>query len=240
MPEQVAKILSHFAFFRFTNAYYKLDKKQKETLHEELITRLKQHTSNFDIYQVYPASISADILIWTTEEAEAPEVAHSFFTRYAQITNSFRDLLEPEHTLWGFTKPSQYKKKTRSAQELDPFSDQRKNYLVIYPFAKTGDWYLMSREARQGMMNEHIRIGKEFSEIKQLLLYSFGLQNQEFVVVYETDDLTQFSDLVYDLRNTEARRYTAMDTPLFTAIYHEPKETLALWSNTATRESSKS
>lgn len=89
MPEQAAKILSHFAFFRFTNAYYKLDKKQKETLHEELITRLKQHTSNFDIYQVYPASISADILIWTTEEAEAPEVAHSFFTRYAQITNSF-------------------------------------------------------------------------------------------------------------------------------------------------------
>ncbi|MGH2582257.1 MAG: chlorite dismutase family protein, partial [Anaerolineales bacterium] len=98
--------------------------------------------------------------------------------------------------------------------------------------AKTSAWYLMSREARQGMMNEHIRIGKEFPEIKQLLLYSFGLQNQEFVVVYETDDLTMFSDLVYVLRDTEARRYTERDTPLFTAVYHKPKEALALWTRT--------
>jgi chlorite dismutase len=101
--------------------------------------------------------------------------------------------------------------------------------LIIYPFSKTTDWYLMSREARQGMMNEHIRIGKQHEDISQLLLYSFGLQNQEFVVVYETDDLTRFSDLVNELRDTEARRYTLRDTPLHTAIYHPAEETLALW-----------
>ena len=81
----------------------------------------------------------------------------------------------------------------------------------------------MSREARQGMMNEHIRIGI------QLLLYSFGVQDQEFVVVYEMDDLHQFSDLVNELRSSEARRYTLRDTPLHTAIYHPADETLALW-----------
>jgi chlorite dismutase len=48
---------------------------------------------------------------------------------------------------------------------------------------------MMNQEARQGMMNEHIRIGKQYESIKQLLLYSFGLQDQEFVVVYEADDL---------------------------------------------------
>ncbi len=42
----------------------------------------------------------------------------------------------------------------------------------MYPFVKTDDWYLMSRDARQGMMNEHIRIGKQYREISQLLLYS--------------------------------------------------------------------
>ena len=50
----------------------------------------------------------------------------------------------------------------------------------------------MSREARQGMMNEHIRIGKQYEDINQLLLYSFGLQDQEFVVVYETENLPLF------------------------------------------------
>jgi chlorite dismutase len=88
---------------------------------------------------------------------------------------------------------------------------------------------LMSREARQGMMNEHIRIGKQYEEITQLLLYSFGVQDQEFVVVYEMDDIQRFSDLVNELRSTEGRRYTLRDTPLHAAIYHPAEETLALW-----------
>jgi chlorite dismutase len=113
--------------------------------------------------------------------------------------------------------------------QVDPFSTERKRYLVGYPFVKTMDWYLMSRDARQGMMNEHIRVGHQYPEIKQLLLYSFGLQDQEFIVVYETDDLPMFSDLVNDLRATEARRYTQRDTPIFTAVYHPAETTLGLW-----------
>ncbi len=79
-------------------------------------------------------------------------------------------------------------------------------------------------------MNEHIKIGKQYPEITQLLLYSFGLQDQEFIVVYETEDLGHFSDLVYELRDTEARRYTQRDAPLFTAVYHPAEETLGLWA----------
>ncbi len=84
-------------------------------------------------------------------------------------------------------------------------------------------------KARQGMMNEHIRIGKQYDAIQQLLLYSFGLQDQEFVVVYETDDLALFSQLVNDLRMTEARRFTLNDTPVHTAMYRTPEEALSIW-----------
>jgi chlorite dismutase len=161
-------------------------------------------------------------------EAEDTGVLSAFFERFACATNPHRHLLAPVNFLWGFTKPSQYTK-TRSTQEIDPFAEQRKPYLVMYPFVKTVSWYLMSRETRQGMMNEHIRIGKQYPEITQLLLYSFGLQDQEFVVVYETADLGQFSDLVYELRDSEARRYTERDTPLYTAIYYPPEKTLSLW-----------
>jgi chlorite dismutase len=79
------------------------------------------------------------------------------------------------------------------------------------------------------MMNEHIRIGKQYEDITQLLLYSFGVQDQEFIVVYETDDLPHFSDLVNELRGVDGRRYTLRDTPLHTAFYHPAEETLALW-----------
>ena len=69
------------------------------------------------------------------------------------------------------------------------------------------------------MMNEHIRIGKTYREITQLLLYSFGMQDQEFVVAYETENLPQFSDLVYELRSTEARLFTLRDTPIITGTF---------------------
>jgi chlorite dismutase len=228
MAEQTPRTLSHFAFFRFSEAYYQIEAKKRKQTNSRFLSQLERAAKHLDIYQVYPASNNADFLVWTATEAEGPDTLHEFFTRFGQATNPFRNVIEPVHTLWGLTKPSQYTK-SRSTQEIDPFAKSRGAYLTIYPFTKTGEWYLMSREARQGMMNEHIRIGKEYPEIKQLLLYSFGLQDQEFVVVYETSDLAQFSDLVYELRDTEARRYTKGDAPLFTAIYHKPEETLALW-----------
>ncbi|HEY4759002.1 MAG TPA: chlorite dismutase family protein [Thermoguttaceae bacterium] len=232
MPGQTPRTLNHFAFFRFRQTYHRLDNHQRKELHRQLLVHLGHAAGHLDIYQIYPTSEAADILVWTAVEASDPQSPHDFFARFSQAVAPFFDLIEPVHTLWGLTKPSQYTK-SRSTQEIDPFAKSRKIYLTIYPFTKTSDWYLMSREARQGMMNEHIRIGKEYPEIKQLLLYSFGLQDQEFVVVYETDDLAQFSDLVYVLRDTEARRFTKSDAPLFTALYHKPEETLALWERRA-------
>jgi len=188
--------------------------------------RLWSAAQNVDIVQSAESGI--DLIIWSAITADDKQDAAVFFKKYSAANTPFRHLIDLKDTLWGFTRPSQYSK-ARSKQEIDPFAETRKPYLIIYPFSKTTEWYLMSREARQGMMNEHIRIGKQYDDISQLLLYSFGLQNQEFVVVYETDDLARFSDLVNELRDTEARRYTLRDTPLHTAIYHPAEETLALW-----------
>jgi chlorite dismutase len=228
MPEQTPKTLNHYSFFRFTPTYYTLSAEERSDFHQTWLGGLREVAENVDVYQIFPASIDTDIMVWCATTAEDTGQAGQFFTSFARVTNPYRQLIDSNHSLWGFTKPSVYTK-TRSTQEIDPFAKTRKPYLVLYPFVKTMDWYLMSREARQGMMNEHIKIGKEFPEITQLLLYSFGLQNQEFVVVYETDDLTLFSDLVNRLRDTEARRYTERDTPLYTAIYHPAEETLTLW-----------
>jgi chlorite dismutase len=234
MPELTPRTLNHFAFLKFKDGYYALSSGGRKEFQNSLLAGLRNATqhaggaSNLEMYQVYPAETGADLLVWSALQAEDPCAAAGFFERFARTTNPHRYLVEAVHTLWGFTKPSQYTK-TRSTQEIDPFAAERKPYLIVYPFVKTVDWYLLSREARQGMMNEHIKVGKQYPEITQLLLYSFGLQNQEFIVVYETDDLGHFSDLVYELRDTEARRYTQRDTPLYTAIYHPAEETLALW-----------
>jgi chlorite dismutase len=229
MSEQASSYtLNHFALTAFSPAYWALDSSARNDVQRQWLANLRSAAGKVDLYQVFPTEAQTDLLVWSAIECTSPVSAAEFFKCFAQAMNPLRAYVSVTTALWGYTRQSQYTK-VRSAQEIDPFSAERKPYLVIYPFVKTTDWYLMSREARQGMMNEHIRIGKQYEEIRQLLLYSFGLQDQEFVVVYETDDLTRFSDLVNELRSAEGRRYTLRDTPLHTAIYHPAEETLALW-----------
>jgi chlorite dismutase len=228
MPEDTPKTLSHFALFAFKDAYWSLPADERTRFHAAWLTGLRAAAQKVDVYQVFPAEDNADILVWSALPVMEKCGTATFFERFARATNPYRAYLHTTTTLWGYTRPSQYTR-TRSTQEIDPFAAERQPYLVMYPFVKTVDWYLMGREARQGMMNEHIRIGKQYEDITQLLLYSFGVQDQEFIVVYETDDLPRFSDLVNELRSSDARRYTLRDTPLHTAIYHPAEETLALW-----------
>jgi chlorite dismutase len=116
--------------------------------------------------------------------------------------------------------------KRPSAQEQSLFVGERSRYLVVYPFVKSVEWYLSPLEERKQAMAGHMRIGHRYPQVRQLLAYSFGLDDQEFVVAYETDDLVAFQDLVRDLRETEARRSTVRDTPIVTGI-HRPVDEIA-------------
>ena len=135
--------------------------------------------------------------------------------------------LTVRHSLVGRIGPSQYVRKPTD-QEQSLFAGERSRYLVVYPFTKSTDWYLLSKEARQGIMNEHMRVGHEYPMIRQALAYSFGLDSQEFVVAYETDDLVAFGDLVRALRSTESRRSTVSDTPILLGIHRPMDEILGL------------
>ncbi|HSJ13737.1 MAG TPA: chlorite dismutase family protein [Longimicrobiales bacterium] len=223
------RTLSHYALVAFTPEYWSLPPAERELMHRSWLGELRRAARTVDVYQVFPTEHGADLCVWCSVEAEAPEAAAAFFEAFARATNPHRRFLTLVEALWGYTRPSQYSRAQRSTQEIDPFAEERLRYLVIYPFVKTTEWYLKPREERQQMMNEHIRIGKQYPEISQLLLYSFGVQDQEFVVVYEMDDLRRFSELVADLRATAARLFTVRDTPLHTCIRYPAEETLALF-----------
>lgn len=91
-------------------------------------------------------------------------------------------------------------------------------YLFVYPFIKTRAWYELTAERRQEMITEHIRVGRKYPDIKLNTTYSYGVDDQEFVVAFEGDDPHDFVDLVQELRLTEASMYTLEDTPMHTAI----------------------
>lgn len=102
-------------------------------------------------------------------------------------------------------------------------------YFFVYPFVKTASWYQLPFDERQRMMTEHMQVGHEFPSVKINTTYSFGLDDQEFVVGFETDSPSDFLDLVMKLREAEQRPYTERDTPIFTCIampMHEVLEAL--------------
>lgn len=166
---------------------------------------------------------SADLFVWRM--SDSPDVLQESLHRL--LMTGLGRYVQVTHTFIGLVRGSTYVRK-QDSQEQAIMESERQRYLIVYPFSKTIEWYLMSKEARQGMMNEHIRIGHEFPSVRQLLVYSTGLDDQEFVVSYETEDLEAFQQLVIALRDTEARRYTLRDTPIFTGVYRPLKETLAL------------
>lgn len=223
------RVVSHLALYAFKDAWWERPAEQRERDFRELARRMRDAADVTWFYQVTPFETDGDFLIWTSSHLVDVGSPAVFARNVAAALAPARGWLRTSDVLWGLTRPSQYSR-AKSQQEIDPFADERRTYLVIYPFTKTVDWYLLGRDSRQGMMNEHIRLGKQYREISQLLLYSFGLQDQEFVVSYEMEDLALFSDLVYELRDTDARKFTQGDTPLHACVLADPDELGGLFS----------
>jgi chlorite dismutase len=164
-----------------------------------------------------------DLLLWRL----APSVDALESTAAGLLRAGLGRWLSVRHSLIGRIGPSQYVRKP-TEQEQAVFAGDRSRYLVVYPFTKSTDWYLLSKDARQGVMNEHMRVGHQYPTVRQALAYSFGLDSQDFVVAYETDDLVAFGDLVRELRGTESRRSTVSDTPIVLGVHRPIEEIVSL------------
>ena len=174
-------------------------------------------------YSTLGLKANADLMLW--RHSESLEAMQEMIARL--LLTGLGRYLEISHSLLGLTRPSVYVRR-REAQDQSLFAPERSKYLVIYPFTKTTPWYLLGQPIRQGMMHDHIRVGHEFKSIRQVLVYSFGVDDPEFIVAYEMDQLPDFQSLVMALRETEARRYTQSDTPIYTCIHRPLDEALAL------------
>jgi chlorite dismutase len=169
-------------------------------------------------YSMIGLKTGVDLMLWSlAPSVEALEERVAMALRTGMGT-----WMAARHSFLGMIKPSQYVKRP-TPQEQSLFSGERSKYLIVYPFTKSTDWYLLGQQERQTVMNEHMKVGHRYRQVRQLLAYSFGVDDMDFLVAYETDDLAVFGELVRELRGTESRRSTVRDTPILTGI-HRPIE----------------
>ena len=128
------------------------------------------------------------------------------------------------HSYLALTKESPYSDEPDKPFEPRPGQDAR--YLVVYPMWKKREWYGLPDEERGRIMRDHIAVARRHGSIETNTAYSFGLDDQEFVVAFDTDDPAAFLDLVQDLRATESSAYTVSETPIFTCIAGSPERCL--------------
>lgn len=144
----------------------------------------------------------------------APSI-EAFHTTAATLNQTeLAGYLDQTHSYLSLRRQTRYKHGGGNP-EVKP---QEKRYFIVYPMTKTRPWYGLSMEERQGMMNDHFRIGHGYPGVTINTTYSFGIDDPEFVVAFETDDPSEFVSLVMDLREVPGSQYTASETPIFTTI----------------------
>ncbi len=167
-------------------------------------------------YSTIGLKAGVDVLLWSL----SPSLEGLEEKGASVLRSGMGTWMTARHSFLGIIRPSQYVKRP-TPQEQSLFSGERSKYLIVYPFTKSTDWYLLDQDQRQKVMNEHMKVGHRYQQVRQLLAYSFGVDDMDFLVAYETDDLPSFGELVRELRSTESRRSTVRDTPILTGI-HRP------------------
>jgi chlorite dismutase len=215
----------HYLFFQMKPEFYQLSQAQQDKTKQTLSNTIR-NASELIIapYTTLGFKTGTIFMLWC--RAQNPSAVQDLL-QTIQHTQAGA-YLELTHTYFGIVRASQYSGRTGKPEQIMQNFTDRLPYFVLYPFTKTPEWYLLDFENRRSMMGQHIKIGVGHPDIRQCLLYSYGLADYEFVVSYETPSLEQFQDLVMELRKTMGRTYTLSDTPIFTCL-HKPLDQLLAW-----------
>jgi chlorite dismutase len=212
-----ARQFVNFMFFRVDRAFRALPADVKGQAKREFAELLGRYEGQMFVlpYSTVGLKAGVDFMLWRIGydidpfQQMAAEMNRSILGRYLDIPQSY----------FAMTKHSQYvEEHVHEGQEGRRLRivPGKKPFLFVYPFVKTRDWYLLPMPERQRIMNEHIAIGHKYPRVKINTTYSFGLDDQDFVVAFESDTADEFLDLVQELRETESSKFTLRDTPMYT------------------------
>ncbi|HYH10043.1 MAG TPA: chlorite dismutase family protein [Thermoanaerobaculia bacterium] len=217
-PENApARQFVNFMFFRVDRAFRELTDDVKGRAKREFAEILGRYTSPMIVlpYSTVGLKANVDFMLWRIGfdldpfQRMAADFNKSILGRYLDVPQSYLAMTKHSQYVDEHVHEGQEGRRLRIVPGKRPF-------LFVYPFVKTRDWYLLPMAERQRIMNEHIAIGHKYPRVKINTTYSFGLDDQDFVVAFESDTADEFLDLVQELRETESSKFTVRDTPMYT------------------------
>jgi chlorite dismutase len=204
----------NFTFYKVDPKWRWLNEIGKDESSREFLELLKAANTKMKVrtYSTIGLRHDSEFMIWTVSpsleniQIFASKIYSTIFGKYVEPTNTFLSL----------TRKSIYSNQVKLGFESD--DDAQLRYVVVYPFIKSREWYLLPFEKRKQLMDEHIKVGRKYPEIRLNTTYSFGIGDQDFMLAFETDDLSKFQDLIMDLRETQVSRYILKDIPMIPCV----------------------
>ena len=222
MVQDALRYYVRYCFYKVDPEWRRLPQGDRERSKAEYVAALTELTSQMEItsYSLLGTKGDADYMLWSISpslellDQLAAQTNRTELGKYLTTTHSYLAMTRRSPYVDDHAHPGQ----DGSGEVVRTVG---RPYLFVYPFVKTHDWYQLSQEQRQAIMSEHFQVGHRFPSVKISTSYSFGLDDQEFMLGFETSNPADFLDLVMALRESKARPYTLRDMPIFTCI-HKP------------------
>ncbi|HUO41151.1 MAG TPA: hydrogen peroxide-dependent heme synthase [Mycobacterium sp.] len=186
----------------------------RDALVDETATFLKRQVDNGvvvrGVYDVAGLRAGADFMIWThADRVEALQGTYEDFRRVTALGRASN----PVWSSVALHRPAEFNKSHVPAFLA---GEEPGNYVCVYPFVRSLDWYLLPDDDRRRMLAEHGMAARGYQDVRANTVPAFALGDYEWILAFEAPELHRIVDLMRDLRATEARRHTRAETPFFT------------------------
>jgi chlorite dismutase len=218
---QITTVFLNFSFYKVDPKWRWLNELGKEEAAKEFASLIEVANTKMKVrvYSTLGLRDDSEFMLWMiSKDVEKMQVMASkiYLTVFGKYIESSRIYL-------GSYRQSIYSKNTKMTPgyllEDNIKENEPMKYVIVYPFTKSREWYLLPFEDRMKMMDEHIAVGRKFPQVRLNTSYSFGIGDQDFMLAFETNDLMVFQDLIVQLRETRVSSYVVKDTPMIVCIY---------------------
>ena len=204
-------VYAMYPVFKASRAFRDLDVDDAAQEVENLFKEWDGRVSVRGVYSTVGFRADSDLMLWLV--GSSPEDLQDALVAFGR-TQAGREL-ERTWSFVGIVKPAEF-----TADHAPAFvkGDPPKRFLNVYPFVRTPEWYLIPAEERAEMLREHGVMGREFPDVLANTTSAFGINDWEWILAFEADELDRLVDCIRRLRDAKARRFTKVEVPFVTGI----------------------
>ncbi|WP_299091220.1 hydrogen peroxide-dependent heme synthase [uncultured Microbacterium sp.] len=169
------------------------------------------------LYDVTGMRADADLMVWVHGEDPAALQAALRAIRRTTLLGGYANIW----SAMGVHREAEFNKRHVPGYLR---GEHARQWLCLYPFVRSYEWYLLPEAERSAMLMEHGRKGAAFTDVVANTVSTFGLSDYEWLLPLESDELTSLVDMMRDLRATDARRHVREEVPFYTGRRVEVSE----------------